>query len=85
MIASYRDWIVYGARAQGVWQWGVVLLGVSAFSFGEVWFVARERSAAFLATASFGLISGLGGTWIAFRRERAWRKANPWRGPGTAE
>jgi hypothetical protein len=84
IIGSYRDWIVYGARAQGPWRWSVVVLGVSAFGLGEGWLVAGARSVALLAVGSLGLICGLGGTCLALRRERAWRIANPWRGPGSA-
>ena len=81
LIASYGDWVVQGARAQGPWQWGFLLLGGSAFAMFTAW-QAGIGHLAFWVTSSVGACAGVLASWVASRRERAWRQANPWRGRG---
>lgn len=81
LIASYADWVVQGARAQGPWQWGFLILACSAFAMFTAWQGGVEHWE-FWATSSAGACAGALASWVACRRERAWRQANPWRGRG---
>jgi hypothetical protein len=83
-IASYADWIRQGAQAQGPWKWGFVLLAVSLFVMFMGW-QEGLRSLGLWAGGGLGATAGLAAAWIASRRERAWRNANPWRGPGIVD
>lgn len=77
LIAKYFVWIVEGARAQG-WRGtaGVMLFASSLFvsllgiiyGSGLVWLYAA---------CALGAIAGFLLMRVAFRRERDWRRANP--------
>ena len=79
VFASYADWIRQGAKAQGVVaKSGMVLLGVCAFipllvtvrGVGSPWIYAGS---------GLGAVIGLALAWRGARRERDWRRANPFR------
>jgi len=79
LFASYRDWVRAGAKAQGIWAGGFVLLGVSAFAAIDGWF-SGFRSPLYLGVCVIALGVGTAGAAIAMRREKQWRQANPWSG-----
>jgi peptidoglycan/LPS O-acetylase OafA/YrhL len=82
IIASYRDWVFEGARAQGRWPAaGLVLGGGSAF-VSVMALLDGPRSPIFIGVLILGVCLGVFSARVAARREREWRKANPWRGPG---
>lgn len=80
LVRSYRRWVLNGARAQGCWSAGWVVAGLSAFLAVDGW-IAGFRSPLLLAGCAVGIAVGIGLARVAARREREWRRANPWSGP----
>lgn len=79
LTSNYIGWIFRGARAQG-WRGGVgmTVLGVSAFVALES-AIYGFRSIWICALAALGALVGILLTRVAFRRERNWRRENPFR------
>jgi hypothetical protein len=76
LISRYKDWIVTGARAQGAFRYGFVLVALSA-AFALV-IAIRLPSQLWLCTLCLPL--ALVGGWLSFiaaRRERDWRRTHP--------
>jgi len=81
LISSYRDWIFAGAKAQGIWSGGIIILGISAYTL-VLGVADGSRSPLLIGACVAGVVIGAFVFGIAARREREWRCANPWRGPG---
>jgi hypothetical protein len=80
--ARFSDWIMAGARAQGMWNWFGALLPIGAFGAILLYVRGLNLWPLYVLCA----IAFIAGGWcmrIAQRRERAWRTAHPfatWKG-----
>ncbi|MCX7357615.1 MAG: hypothetical protein NT015_05680 [Alphaproteobacteria bacterium] len=76
LIARYKNWIVTGARAQGLFRYGFFLLALSAFFAVLLAIRLPEHLWLCALCVPFVLVGG----WlssIASRRESEWRRAHP--------
>jgi len=73
---GYVAWIFDGARAQGWYRAGPIILGASALIALDV-AVLGNGSVLIYALCAGGALLGAWLTAIAFRREREWRRTHP--------
>ena len=83
---SFSEWIKQGARAQGAWGWGIVLVGGGLCAALISW-IDGLRSAPLYAICALVTLVGAPISREAFRRERKWRRDNPFHGsrPGATK
>lgn len=77
-LGAYSAWIWAGAKAQGGWRWGLVLFAAAlflAFRLG----IAGLGSPLMYAGCAVAALAGFLITRVGFRRERDWRRRNPFR------
>lgn len=77
--ARYGAWLKAGAKAHGlVGHGGFMLLAVCAFCILLAAIRGFETLPIYAALAAGGAI-GVTGAWVGARRERKWRRANPFK------
>lgn len=77
LFGKYRDWIVQGARAQGWHGTAGVLLFGSPFFVSLLGAIYSLNWGWVYMICALGAVSGFLFMRVAFRRERDWRRANP--------
>ncbi len=74
--ARFGAWIMAGAKAQGMYNWGGALLPVGVFA-AIMLYVQGLNAWPFYVLCVFAAVAGAACMRIAMRRERTWRRANP--------